>query len=239
MERSAPAGAGPLFEAVASLTTAQRVLLTEIAKRREPATVASLAEELGLHQNSVRVTFEALSEAGLVGREIVNTPGRGRPSWGYFTMAPSDGANMVRQLSDLASVVAEEIREHADDPEAAAQGVGEKWANRMLTDVADTVEIAESDATTSDVVANVRLFFTSLGFGATVHPESETAVELRSCPFVDSEGLIDPLVCEIHRGMGTRAIGDLTDGRVDIELEPFASPAVCEVHITDNESSGL
>lgn len=234
--RSGPKGASPLFSAVASLSGAQRALLTEIATHRDPVTVTELSEAMDLHPNSIRATLDSLQNAKLVGRDQLRSPGRGRPSWGYYTMGPTQDSFVTHQLTDLTSVFCDQLRELSDDPYADAYDVGEKWADKVL----ESCEPQQVEDVLSEpieaIIGQVRMFFTSLGYAATIKDGDDRVVELRSCPFMDEQGDVDPLMCEVHRGMCARSLTKASSGRIDCELVPLAGPEVCEVRVVDLKS---
>ena len=132
MQRGHPGDLQSVLTTVASLTSAQHALLSQISRHSSPVTVTELAEENGHHVSSVRETLEALYALGLVTREQMPISGRGRPAHGYITYTPTDPAFPARMLEQATQAVFSWLRESADDPKAAAFGIGAHWADAAL-----------------------------------------------------------------------------------------------------------
>ncbi|MDO5672405.1 MAG: MarR family transcriptional regulator [Actinomycetaceae bacterium] len=233
----APSSWAESFSDIVALSPAQKTALIQVSKHAQPVTIAVLAEELNLHQNSVRETLDLLLEAKLVDRSKLASSGRGRPSWGYFAVAPFDPTFATTQTALLISAFLEQIRAVSDDPVQAAQHVGEVWADKITAQA----DIPDHSAMTVDEqyfehdfvihVAKIRVFLTALGSSATISPKDPYCLELRSCPFLDADGTTDPLICEIHRGMLARLFDKNSQGHVYSELRPKCASGVCELVI--------
>ena len=124
--------AGAIYASIASLSPAQQTMLTEISKHSDPVTVTQLAANLGLHPNSVRATLDSLSRMRLIDRQVIKSGGRGRPSWGYYALAPDTESYASAQMVELTHIFCDAIREYADDPVAEARRIGSQWGDRVL-----------------------------------------------------------------------------------------------------------
>ena len=111
MQRGHPGDLQSVLTTVASLTSAQHALLSQISRHSSPVTVTELAEENGHHVSSVRETLEALYALGLVTREQMPISGRGRPAHGYITYTPTDPAFPARMLEQATQAVFSWLRE--------------------------------------------------------------------------------------------------------------------------------
>ena len=236
-ENSAPTSWANLFGAISSLTPAQSAALVQLAQHREPTTIAELAEEAGLHQNSVRENLNVLIDQNLAGRVKLASEGPGRPSWGYFATAPEDTATTSKQLAWLAESFVHYLTETSDDPAAQAMQIGRNWAEHMLKGfkVPDHAAMGFDGAVEASRLeihmTKVRAFLSTQGYSAHLSDREEFTVELRSCPFVDAEGRVNPLMCQIHLGMLSEVLEVTSRGHIDVEVTPFAAPGVCDVHL--------
>ncbi|WP_040634922.1 helix-turn-helix transcriptional regulator [Mobilicoccus pelagius] len=238
MASGADAGVLPAVDAlkrVAALSPAQRTMLTSLGAAGEPVTAATLAEELGIRPSTARETLDGLLASGLVRRERMPITGPGRPSYGYVATTPTGVDGPMSMFVDIVTATAETLREVHSDPAAVAQAIGRSWAGRMvgrtLPDHAEHDDEAYGHLALAGHMDKIAYFFTALGFGATVS-DSRREVRLRSCPFVEAGG-VDPLVCEMHRGMTREVIALTSRGQVEAELRPWVTPERCEVSVAE------
>lgn len=220
----------------ARLTFVQRTTLTRVAGHDGPMTAAELADEVGVHPSTARDTLETLRSARLVDRVRMPVRGRGRPSWGYRPRTPTRSDTPVRMLAEAAAATAAELRATHPDPEAAAHGIGVRWARYLVGD--QTVSTAGSGAaaqpgadaeepfTLADDMGTFAFFCSSLGFASTVPKSEPTSIAMHSCPFL-LDGAVEPLVCRMHLGLLTTTITLATGGRVETTLLPWATPQTC------------
>ena len=117
LDRPGPASPRSMMRALAGLSSDQHALLAEISRHARPVTVAELAEGMGLHPNSVRDSLAVLVEQGLVARTRRPVVGRGRPSWGYESVAPAQASALSREFADVCAAVAEHLAAAAPDPD--------------------------------------------------------------------------------------------------------------------------
>lgn len=238
--RERPSTLAESLRRVADLTPAQRTALTCLAGRGEPVTAASLADEIGVQSSSVRETLDALRAAGLVTRRRMPATGRGRPSWGYIAITPTEVDAPVRMLVESLAATVGVLRATHPDPEGAAHAIGAAWAQDMMgRDVPDHEEHpaqAYAELALADHMGKIALFASSMGFGASIPRDRPTSLSLRSCPFV-SDGTVDPLVCRMHLGMFERIIDLTSHDRVATTLVPWATRATCEVDLVERDDA--
>lgn len=233
--RPGPATPQAMMRALAGLSAAQHTLLAEIARQPRPVTIAELADRMGLHPNSVREAMATLVDTGLVTRQRQPAPGRGRPSWGYQSVAPTQVAALSREFADMSAAVAEHLAASVNDPDAAAHDIGARWGRRMV-DLLTTPDrgAGRDQAGRIDVHAGkVRLFMSSLGYQP-LADDDPARIRLYQCPLRAEGQVPSPLVCQMHRGMLDEVLATLSDGRVGAILTPFAGPSYCTVELTSN-----
>lgn len=233
MRAHGPATPQAMMRALSGLSVAQHTLLAEIARHPRPVTIAELADRMGLHPNSVREAMAALVDTGLVTRQRQPAPGRGRPSWAYQSVAPTQVAALSREFADMSAAVAEHLAASVDDAQAAAHDIGARWGRRMADMLATPDTGAGGDqAGRIDVHAGkVRLFLSSLGYQPLADDDA-ARIRLYQCPLRAEGQVPSPLVCQMHRGMLDEVLGILSDGRVGAVLTPFAGPSYCTVELT-------
>lgn len=228
-----PATPRAMMRALTGLSAAQHTLLTEVSSHATPLTITELAERMGLHPNSVRESMAVLVEQGLVARRRQPTLGRGRPSWTYESIAPTQTAALSREFADMTTAVADHLSSSVPDPRGAAHDIGARWGRRMLDTLpaAGTAQTSAEDRSRPEVHAStIRLFMSSLGYQALADDEA-ARLTLYQCPLRAEGSVPSPLVCEMHRGMLDEVLGALSDGTVGASLTPFAGPDYCTVEL--------
>lgn len=238
-QHQAPMTAGAIYASIASLSPAQQTMLTEISKHSDPVTVTQLAANLGLHPNSVRATLDSLSRMRLIDRQVIKSGGRGRPSWGYYALAPDTESLASAQMVELTHIFCDAIREYADDPVAEARRIGSQWGDRVLENLsgeADADHVHDAlDLSTQ--ISQLRVLYTSLGTAATINRDFPHVIDLHSCPFVNRQGQVDPLICEMHRGLISRVMESNYDSTIVGRLYPMPAPGVCKIEIEEVASA--
>lgn len=227
--------AGAVYASIASLSPAQQKMLTEISTHSDPVTVTQLANNLGLHPNSVRATIDALSRMRLIDRQVIKSGGRGRPSWGYYTLAPDTESFSSAQMVELTNIFCDMIRQYAADPLDEARGIGREWGDRVLDQLSDETDTEHvPGALDFDAkISQLRVLYTSLGTSATINRNNCHEIDLHSCPFVNQKGQVDPLICEIHGGLIERVMESIYDSAMIGRLYPMYAPGLCKIEIDE------
>src|SRR5947209_2445547 len=100
----------------------------ELAGATVPMTATDLADELGLHANTVRLHLERLREAGLVDVEPVHRGTVGRPQHVYSLAAGAPGLGFdppsYTLLAGLLASLAERVGADASEATAAGRAWG-------------------------------------------------------------------------------------------------------------------
>ncbi|MGI8881065.1 MAG: helix-turn-helix transcriptional regulator [Jatrophihabitans sp.] len=224
----------------------RRELLMDLLRAaRQPRTIRSLAEELGVHANTVRFHLGALQRAGQVEQLLGDTAGPGRPPvlFGVTHRMDPDGPTNYRLL---ASMLTSHLAASSSDPSAAATEIGRDWGERLL-DPATAVRSHSVRPKRGEALAHLTQILGDLGFG----PEPptgrrDTTIRLRHCPFLglvtgtgsakqagdwgEGRGYRDTICC-LHLGLMQGTLAALK-GPVTVDrLEPFAEPDLCVAHL--------
>jgi predicted ArsR family transcriptional regulator len=195
-------GEGPLSQP----TRAQ--IFAVLVEKRGPAGTEELAEHFGLHPNGVRRHLERLLEGGFVTRGRVSV-GQGRPrdSWAVSPDA-HPGGERPHAYNDLANWLARAIPTgpaRLREVERAGQEIGRELAPAAAGDPADGFR---------DALA-------ALGFEPTLdRDEKGFTCCLGNCPYRDSVGENQAVVCSLHRGITAGILAELDPEAKMTRFEP-------------------
>jgi predicted ArsR family transcriptional regulator len=189
------------------------------------------------HPNTVRAHLEALVGAGLVLRERVPGPGRGRPAWHYrANPAQPEPDPRVREYDALAGALAAHIAAHSPDPAAEGRSAGERWGRALVAagqgarperpEPAGTR--APSGAAPSAVEARRRVLRLLEELDFSPRPNrAATRATLTTCPLLDVASRHPGVVCSVHEGMVVGALASLGAPSDGVALTPFGAPEGC------------
>ncbi|MFC5370877.1 helix-turn-helix transcriptional regulator [Arcanobacterium bovis] len=226
-----------------NLSPAHQAMLKYLSTFLEPLSIAEIAEMQGLHQNSVRESIDALVAAGLVERSKIETTGRGRPAWAYYTTAPEHEVITDAYLTKFVRGICEMLKECAPDPEKKAYEMGMEWASDLKPHVEnflDDIGVSFDDVKKFDdtqLLGVVRLLASAAGHDAVVKPNTQHTIQMRACPFVDIDGSIDPIMCEMHRGQLDGFLCVASDNSKKMVLSPAVRPGICEIELLVSEEA--
>lgn len=187
-----------------------------------PRDARQLAEEVGLHVNTVRVHLSALVDAGLVASEKQPPRGRGRPRIAYRATAAAadEGGRHYRLLAEvLTALVARfgpEATEHLEE-------MAESWGRYLVESPAPFATLTEAEVSDRllDLLAEV-------GFEPRLEQTArERKILMRPCPFLELARAHSDVVCPIHLGLMRGALAELGAGMRATKLEPFVKPDLC------------
>lgn len=219
---------------LAALTPSQRGVLQRLGDAGEPVTAAALAQESQMRTGSMREILDVLVTSGLVRRLRMPVTGPGRPSFGYEAVAPTDVAGALTVYVDVLAATATVLRATHPDPQGAAREIGRTWAEDMvggaLPDHRRHDDDAYADLVLEDHLDKIAFFFSALGFGAGVE-DDRSRIVCRTCPFT-RDGAVDPLLCDVHRGMTEQVVRLTARGQATGELRPWVTTKTCEVVLT-------
>ncbi|MDO5494560.1 MAG: helix-turn-helix domain-containing protein [bacterium] len=183
-----------VMEAAIELPPARRRVLEAVEGMGEPATVAEVANSLGVHVSTVRTHLGALVSAGLVRTAERRQGERGRPARVYAPRA-ADPGRVHQSLISLVNTGLERVGA------AESYEIGRAWgAEERRRELGGA-----ADATGQQVVT----ILARLGFDPVW--ESESAVHIRSCPLGHRSPEEDQNLWELHRGLFAGLLGRSQD----------------------------
>lgn len=206
-----------------SLSSARSRVLECLEAQGTPATVAEVAAEVGLHDNTARAHLDGLVEAGLATRVKGAAQGRGRPSMLYRADVWAQADPRVRDYAHLATALATVIVQISADPAADARMAGAKWGTSM-------VEGRHPD-TPRKARREVVKVLVDLGFDPRANADA-TSMALRRCPLLDVARAHSEVVCQVHLGLVQGAMHEMGHDAPDADLLPFSEPGACRLLLT-------
>lgn len=202
------------------------LVLEHLQQRAEPATIAVLATELGVHPNTVREHLDALVEDGFAVRDRAHRKQRGRPAWTY-TAAPdrAEPDSRVREYAGLATALAAHLARTSARPAEEALEAGRAWGRDLATERDDgsPVSAARGRHRVLDLLGD-------LGFAPHADARATTAA-LRRCPLLDAASRYPEVVCQVHLGIVRGAMDVYGGDPSRTELLAFAEPGACRLRL--------
>ena len=206
----------------------QRAFVLELLQQQKaPVTIAAVAGEFGVHQNTAREHLEALVERGLAVRAQQTGRGRGRPAWVYAAAVDHvEPDQRLRDYTGLATALASHLTLTSNDPATEAVQAGRVWGREL---VAGT-PVAASRATATKARQRVVELLRDLGFDP-VADQSVRSVMLRRCPLLDAAKRYPQVVCQVHLGIVRGAMDVLGGNAERTAIMPFAEPGACRLQL--------
>jgi predicted ArsR family transcriptional regulator len=206
-------------------------VLDLLRSRAQPLGVVEVAQQVGLHRNTVRSHLDLLVDSGYAIRRSEAPSGPGRPRVVYEATVAPDGERNYRLLAE---VLAQYLVATSERPGEAAVNAGRSWAGssrrrRHGDGVAGTVggpPISEEAA----VAAVVRMLGDS-GFAPELSADG-TSINLHRCPFRELAVSNPDVVCGAHLGIIQGALADLGTLVSATRLLPFVTPGLCVTTLT-------
>ncbi|TDO66451.1 putative ArsR family transcriptional regulator [Kribbella sp. VKM Ac-2571] len=205
----------------------RQALLEALRASAAPLGVTELAEQLGIHPNTVRFHLDALVTQGLVDRRLQEPTGRGRPRT-LYTPHPGMDRGGRRQYQLLAKILLGQLAT-TPDAEVAAEAAGRGWGGYLVENIPPSRQLDAPEAT-----QRLTALMTDLGFA----PEPDdadadaTRIRLRHCPFLELAEEYSSTLCPLHLGLMRGALTEIRAPIVATSLEPFAEPDACIVHLS-------
>jgi predicted ArsR family transcriptional regulator len=203
--------------------------------------VQAIAEQVGLHTNTVRSHLDQLMDAGLVESEVQERKTPGRPRL-LFRATSTRGAGPEDSYKVLAEILASGIRDGEPAPGAVAAKAGRRWGRRLEQQAGASAEPVDSGRALDRVVA----LLDDVGFAPRVSKATgtttvsgdagsaagnETVIEVHQCPFYDIAREHTDVVCAVHLGLIQGALDQMQAPPSTVRIEPFVRPDLCLVHI--------
>ena len=187
--------------------------------------VTELAEQLGIHANTVRFHLDALVAEGLVDRRLEEPTGRGRPRT-VHSPHPGMDRGGSRQYQLLAKILLGQL---STDPDAGAvaETAGRNWGGYLVEQIPPPRRPGAAEAT-----ERLTAMMTDLGFAPQPDGDRAERIRLRHCPFLELAEEYSPTLCPLHLGLMRGALTEIRAPITATRLEPFAEPDACIVHLS-------
>jgi predicted ArsR family transcriptional regulator len=223
--------------------SARRELVLE-ALRASPQgrSIASLAEQLRIHPNTVRFHLGALQRTGQAEQSPGVTTGPGRPPTLFRATRKMDPAGPTNYRL-LATILTDNLAA-GPDPAHTAITLGRAWGPRLVGP--PRPRHGRTRTSRADALDRVTEMLSALGFApAVLSRPRNTMIRIRHCPFL---GIVeDPasqngepggpgnVICSLHLGVMQGALAAM-DAPVTVErLSPFVEPDLCIAHVGSAE----
>ena len=201
----------------------RREVLRVLRASRTSLSIVAIADELGVHPNTVRFHLDSLVSDGQVEQVEPGRRGPGRPPLMFEAVRQMDRGGM-RHYRLLAEILTIGLAAEKDSS-ARALAAGRAWGERLESPAADT-SVDES-------IDHLVGMLDELGF-APERRESDgkQQVGLRHCPFLELAETRSSVVCPIHLGL-MQGVLETWAAPVTVErLDPFVEPDLCLAHLT-------
>jgi len=201
------------------------LILQLLRASAEPRSIASVADELGVHPNTVRFHIDALARAGRVEQVLGDSPGRGRPPILFRASRRMDPQGPTNYRL-LASILTEYVAGRPDAAGIAAQ-LGRSTSAALLPSSAQGRAPSKTRAITELVELLVELGF---------EPEPADGprtreIRLRHCPFQNLAEQHGEVICSVHLGLMQGALTAMRAPVTVDRLDPFVEPDLCVAHL--------
>jgi predicted ArsR family transcriptional regulator len=212
----------------------RREVLRLLRSSPVPMSIVAIADELGVHPNTVRFHLDSLVAEGRVERVEHGRKGPGRPPLMFRAVRQMDrgGVRDYRVLAEILSTALAAER----NPRAKAMAAGRAWG-RELDSRLESSQAAATGA--EDAIDRLVGALDELGFA----PERRTfngkqQVGLRHCPFLELAETRASVVCPIHLGLMQGAL-ETWAAPVSVDrLDAFVEPDLCLAHIAPAGAAG-
>ena len=196
-----------------------------------PAGVRDIADQAGLHPNTVRFHLDALVDAGLAARAPKERTTPGRPSMAYRAVAGGEpmGRRRYRLLAEmLTSLIAGMLPK----PGEAAEEAGREWG-RYLTEPPPPYQRLDAGEAVERLTATVA----EIGFAPeAVTDGTQYQLRLRQCPFREVAENHQDVVCQLHLGLMRGALAQMRAPVTADRLQPFAEPSLCIAYLATRQN---
>lgn len=188
-----------------------------------PMGITAIANELGVHPNTVRFHLDTLVRDGRVERVEPDRKRPGRPPL-LFRAARRMDPDGPRRYLLLAEILAMSLAA-GRNPGAKALAAGRAWGKRLESPVPHEKKMSERESI--DHLVNL---LDDLGFA----PERRGVqqVGLRHCPFLELAQIQTSIVCPIHLGLMQGALASWEAPVAVDRLDSFIEPDLCLAHLT-------
>lgn len=212
----------------------RRDVLRILRTSHEPLSIATIADVLGVHPNTVRFHLDSLVGGGLVELVAPDRKGPGRPPLMFRAVRQMDrgGTRHYRLLAEvLATAFAGER-----DASAKALAAGRAWGRKLD---ASSEAVPTRPADPDDAIDHLVAMLDELGFAPERREsDGEQQVGLRHCPFLELAENRTTVVCPVHLGLMQGAM-ETWGAPVSVDrLDPFVEPDLCLAHLKLQKVAG-
>lgn len=188
--------------------------------------ITAIADELGVHPNTVRFHLNTLVNDGQVERVELDRKLPGRPPLLFRATRQMDrgGPRHYRLLAEILAMSLAAGR----DPRAKALAAGRAWGRRLESPVPHGKRIGATKS-----IDHLIGVLDELGFAPQRREsDGEQQVGLRHCPFLELAETRTNVVCPIHLGLMQGAL-EAWKAPVGVDrLDAFVEPDLCLAHLT-------
>ena len=188
--------------------------------------ILAIAEDLGVHPNTVRFHLDSLLGDGRVEQVEPGRKGPGRPPLMFQAVRQMDRGG-TRHYRLLAEILTEALA--ADrDPRSKAMAAGRAWGRNVEL----APEPSAPPTSAEDAIDHLVGVLDEMGFA----PERRTSdgrqlVGLRHCPFLELAETRGGVVCPIHLGLMQGALETMAAPVTVDRLDAFVEPDLCLAHL--------
>ncbi|WP_173010281.1 helix-turn-helix domain-containing protein [Mycolicibacterium sp. P9-64] len=201
------------------------VILALLRASTEPRSIASVADELGVHPNTVRFHIDALLRAGRVEQVLGGSAGRGRPPILFRASRRMDPTGPTNYRL-LAGILTDYV---ARDPDAA--GIAAELGRSISPGLVASSSHPRAPSKTRAVTELVELL-EELGFEPEPADGRRTReIRLRHCPFQNLAEQHGEVICSVHLGLMQGALTAMRAPVTVEHLDPFVEPDLCVAHL--------
>ncbi|ORV50770.1 transcriptional regulator [Mycolicibacter engbaekii] len=200
----------------------------------EPLSIAQIADELGVHPNTVRFHLDTLVEEGRVEHTATDHKGRGRPALMFRAIRQMDRGG-TRRFRLLAEILTMGLAADAD-PSTKALAAGRAWGQRLRP-----LQPPDGPVDADDSTGQLLEMLDELGFEPeTLDPDTtgEEQFGLRHCPFLELAETSAEVVCPIHQGLMQGVLEAWGSPLTVDRLDPFYEPDLCVAHLKPAADNG-
>jgi predicted ArsR family transcriptional regulator len=192
-------------------------IVDELRAAENGLDAVELAARVGLHPNTVRWHLGILADAGIVGSAPAARTSPGRPRI-LYSLEPEPAEHGTDEHRLLATVLTGALA-GSEDGTMRAEEAGEAWGRYLLAKD-PLARGLDEDAAVEEVVA----LLDQQGFEPSAH---EGEIHMARCPFHALAESQPEVVCAVHKGLITGALGALGSDLEVEGLDVFVRPDLC------------
>jgi predicted ArsR family transcriptional regulator len=199
-------------------------VLRVLKAAHSPMSIATIADTLDVHPNTVRFHLDTLVSTGRVEQVAPDRKGPGRPALMFRATQRMDpgGPRHYRLLAEIL------VTGLAGDRDAGARAMaaGHAWALRLKPPPPTTAGEPGAEESIEHLVG----LLDELGFAP--QRRGGEQVELRHCPFLELAESQKSVVCPVHLGLMRGALETWKAPVAVDRLDAFVEPDLCLVRLT-------